>query len=1176
MTGYTQNIGKRYVVLGLLGSGGMGTVFRVRDRLSGQIVALKRVNSVSGSLEKKARVALAQEFRVMSSLRHPNIISVLDYGFNENSQPYITMTLLENAQPISQYAQTLALVDKINLLNQVLVALVYLHRRGILHRDLKPANVMVTNGQVKVLDFGLAHQRETVNTAELGGTISYMSPELFEGYASSESSDMYAAGVMAYEILVGKHPFASKSADQLIKNILEGYPDLQPLIDLSPESFHPSSTAALATVIGRMLARDVEERYSDANQVVQAVYRALQLPIPPETIEVRESFLQASQFIGRQTELAQLAQLLEHSTGSAWLIGGESGVGKSRLLDELRTLALVNGWQVVRTQIPRERGTPYQTWLDTLRWLCLQAITISDLEASILKGLLPDIATLLNHDDSTPIIPDAPELDPQAMQQRLTNLIPSLVARQTEPLMIILEDMHWMGDENIDVFRLIQRHLPHQPLLLIGSYRDDERASLAQELAGATLIKLSRLDRDGIEELSTSILGKQGQQPQVIELLQRETEGNVFFLTEVIRALANTAGNLDAIGEMTLPNNVFSGGIQQIIRYRLERAGAEAQPLLRLAAITGRELNLALLQVLSPQTNLERWLAICADVAVLEVNQNNWRFVHDKLREQLMMDLSSDEKRELHTQVAQAMEQVTPDNAVGLAYFWQGAGNAQKEAIYVRKAAENAQRLGAYDDAILFYKRLLMFDTIDKENEAYIRTQVGICHYGLSKLDIAADYFVQSNALIGKANPQGGRTLLLAILNQLFKQVIRRVSERVFGVRSPRATTLTDITNTENGFLMVVYYLTNRVFPALYHNIRILNELEEIAPTVGLAWTYGAFGFALGAIRLHRFVPYYINRGVETSRQLKRPATLSSTLSLVAGYNNGVGNWQLSLDALDEAIPLAEQVGAWRIGGDAMVLLAEIHYFRGDFSASSQVYGQITEVATRSFSPMQSMWALLGSGMTLLRMGNTHQAIQLFTHCLILLEPMEPSRSHVVCYSLLALAQLREGMREEALKYSAQAMQILREKIKIPNGNFLYEGYSGIAGVYLHLVNVSDASDEQRAEWQKLAIWACQQCRRFSKIYPIGWGRTFLYEGWLAQLNGQLPKAYQCWYQSIRWAEKYDMQFDVGLAHARLAQFLPNGDAQRATHAQEALMRFEKCGAVYEYEALCDTLGIPL
>src|SRR5687768_17534625 len=215
---------ERYRILEKLGEGGMGTVYKARDLFTDELVALKQVLAPTSMLEfaskhtsKDEALALAGEFRALAGLHHPHIVAVRDYGFDSNRTPYYTMQLLSNAKPLTAIDHNAPSTEKIHLLIVLLQALTYLHRHGILHRDLKPANVLVTDqGMVKVLDFGLAmSQRENSklpgSSKTMVGTYAYIAPEVFRGEAQTIQSDLYAVGVMTYELFAGRHPFDTKN-----------------------------------------------------------------------------------------------------------------------------------------------------------------------------------------------------------------------------------------------------------------------------------------------------------------------------------------------------------------------------------------------------------------------------------------------------------------------------------------------------------------------------------------------------------------------------------------------------------------------------------------------------------------------------------------------------------------------------------------------------------------------------------------------------------------------------------------------------------------------------------------------------------------------------------------------------------------------------------------------------
>lgn len=753
-----KTIGNRYNLQSILGAGGMGQVYRAFDRLTGHIVALKHVtvntavHSASDPSTRKNRTVLAQEFRTLAGLRHPNIITVLDYGFDEDQLPYYTMNLLEDAQTIVHVARDLPRPQQIDLLVQMLRALAYLHRRGIVHRDLKPANVLVTqDGQLHVLDFGLATTAGETN--EIAGTIAYIAPEVLRQRPVTPAADLYAAGIIAYQVLTGHHPFDTSSTSTLISQIIRGEVDLTRLSQ--------PDTGNLPAVIGRMVALEPADRYTDVYTAIQDLSKAGHLPIPPETSAIRESFLQAARFVGRETELNRLTtalkQLINTQVGSGWLIGGESGVGKSRLLDELRIQALVQGVTVVRGQALSDGGATYQLWRDVVRQMLLFT-PVTDFQAGVLSELVPDIATLLDRDIDT-----APTLNGTAANQRIRNTVIDLFRMQVEPMVLLIEDLQW-ADESLSILEQLSQIAQALPVMIVANYRDDERPSLPDALMDMTHIPLSRLTPETIADLSASMLGDIGTQPHVVELLNRETEGNVFFVVEVLRALAEEAGSLRDIGNMTLPQGLVVGGIQKIISRRLERVPPDGQDMLKLAAIIGRWIDPEILKTaitlaepadFTSPADLNAWFVTCTNAAVFEGLGNQWRFAHDKLREHLLASLTDDDRVRLSRLAARAIETLYPDDenqARTLTDLWGVVGDPEKERTYAIIAGKRAVKIANYLESERLLKRAFALTPDDDMRlRASILFSLAEAYRGLGYFDEALSNVDQSIQLAEEA-----------------------------------------------------------------------------------------------------------------------------------------------------------------------------------------------------------------------------------------------------------------------------------------------------------------------------------------------------------------------------------------------------------------------------------------
>ena len=293
--GAMENIG-RYRIDGVLGSGAMGVVYKAYDATMARVVALKTIRSeLRDSLQATELVArLRNEAQAAGRLVHPNIVAVYDYG-ETDKVAYIAMELVEGTDLTTFLAPgvPMDLNACVTCMTQLLRALEYAHSRGVVHRDIKPANILITaNAQVKVSDFGIA-RIESPALTQMGaaiGTPSYMSPEQFRGERVDGRSDLFAAGVVLYQMLTGARPFAGAAA-AVMHQIINVTP-------VKPSDLQPTLNPAFDAVLYKAMAKSADARFSSALQFMDALLAAhLQhtggAPITPEDNERTILALQA-------------------------------------------------------------------------------------------------------------------------------------------------------------------------------------------------------------------------------------------------------------------------------------------------------------------------------------------------------------------------------------------------------------------------------------------------------------------------------------------------------------------------------------------------------------------------------------------------------------------------------------------------------------------------------------------------------------------------------------------------------------------------------------------------------------------------------------------------------------------------------------------------------------------
>jgi predicted ATPase len=355
-------IANRFVIKNLeqdlLGRGGMGDVYRATDTQTGEAVAVKVLNPDILEREPELLARFTREGEALRQLNHPNIVRLIA-AVEEQGRHYLVMEYVEGGSLRERLAAlgSLPAAEVVKIALEVADALTRTHHLGIIHRDLKPANVQLAkDGTPRLVDFGIAHLQDSTPLTQTGvlvGTVDYLSPEICQGDPPSELSDLWAFGVMLFEMLSGQLPFKGGNLTAKITSILtQPVPDLAALVTDIPE--------ALEDLIYRMLEKDPQQRIPSVRLVgaeLEALAKGRQVVTPSRPVSMEGRFatptpspqkakhnlpVQPTAFVGRQAELTEIARLLKDPEVRLVSVVGAGGIGKTRLALEVGLMTLAN------------------------------------------------------------------------------------------------------------------------------------------------------------------------------------------------------------------------------------------------------------------------------------------------------------------------------------------------------------------------------------------------------------------------------------------------------------------------------------------------------------------------------------------------------------------------------------------------------------------------------------------------------------------------------------------------------------------------------------------------------------------------------------------------------------------------------------------------------------------
>lgn len=787
-----------YRVIDVLGRGGMGVVYRGVHAATGAPAAIKTIHSANATV----LAGIRREIHALGQLQHPGIVRVIGEGISDGV-PWYAMDLLvgrtlrdlldtgsapktsgvvgtskghlppglTNApvREASEPSPTLSgggarrspyhshpRADPLRLVRNLCEALSHLHACGIVHRDLKPENVFVrSDGSPVLVDFGLVGRfggesgREQLDVAGASaiGTSGYMAPEQIRGELVDARTDLYALGCILYECVTGQRPFVG---DHFY--VLDAHLSKRPV---PPADLADGINPQLDRLILQLLEKEPSDRLGYAEDVARALAPSVDQAEAAASPSHTRPYLYRPPFLGRESALGALQdavrELTEQERGGTIYIGGESGVGKTRLAIEAARHAARSGVAVILSQCgslgvgPTEESgdAPLHAFapvmLAVADYCRAQGLRESARVLGRWGGILAPYQPALRDVPGCDASPVA--VEPKDARARVFSALADVLFAfaKTRTLLLVIDDVQWADELSMGFLRtLSEQGLAGRPILVVATYRADQaRSELLETVTarGAHHLQLERLGFEHVQAIAAGMLALKQIPAELVEFLQSRCDGNAFFVVEYLRSaieaglIVREGGRWDLVPQSRARASyeqkvTAPPGIVELLEQRLRGLGVEGRRLVETAAVLGREFDPDLLfacaslsqpAAMAPLDDLRR------RYIVEDTEGGGLRFVHDKIRQTVYDGIRDERRALLHRSAAVSIEErgaEAPETWRALGLHSARAKLHGKAALYFGKAGDFAASAHANADALACYRAAMDELELARETES--------------------------------------------------------------------------------------------------------------------------------------------------------------------------------------------------------------------------------------------------------------------------------------------------------------------------------------------------------------------------------------------------------------------------------------------------------------------------
>ncbi|MDQ3898563.1 MAG: AAA family ATPase, partial [Actinomycetota bacterium] len=1011
-----RRFGARFRATRVLRAGPTGETLRGIDETDGSEVVIRTVLNP----DPAAAARLEGELAALARLDATGLVRPVAAGRQGavlySVQPYAPGVTLEARLGLE--AEPLRVADALAVGRGVLAALAEAHEHGVVHGDVRPSNIVVrtTPGDTgrfeaaTLVDFGVVQLRRVGGTPPESGlrAARYTSPEA-AGLVAHEvdaRSDLYSAGAVLFECLAGRPVFQGETVGQVLRqHLTDPVPALRSLGILMPR--------ALDEVVQRLLMKEPADRYASARAVLDDLEQiAVALDAGDDDPDVLvgahdpRRTLTVPSFVGRDHELtaieAELAQARQ-GWGGLVLVEGESGGGKTKLLDELAQRTAEHGVWVLRGQaVDQMAQRPLRVLDGVVEAVVDRAEADPSFAGAMRKALdahlqalvdaLPALAGVFHNGETGSL---GPEAYGEARSLPALSAFLDALAASGGPVLVALDDCQWADELTLKLIGHWSTHRPDadggRQVLLVAAFRSEEVPPGAplRRLPPSAHVTLSPFTDEDMRRILISMAGPLPD--RAVAVVERLSEGNPFMATAVLRGLVETGALVEetegwGVDPEAMADVQTSRHAAAFLTRRLDLFPPPARRLLSVGALLGKEFDATIAATLAGQSAAEAEAAV--DEArrrhVLWSSGSRCTFVHDKLREALLAQLDELDRRSLHRDAALAIEARSPERVFELAYHFDAAGDARRALPYALAAADGARSQHALEIAERHYRiaargaagaddrsrrqvaeglgDVLMLrghydqaaaqlqtaaelaaDVVDR---AAIEGKLGELAFKQGDVATASRIVEGAVRLLGRRMPRRDVGFLVSAVFEVVVQALHTLAPRLFlARRNPERARAELLAVRLYSRLAYIYWFQRGRFPCLWAHLREMNLAERYPPSAELAQAYSEHAPVMTMVPWFSRGLAYSERSLLIRTDLGDVWGQGQSLHFIGVVHYAASHYQECIDHCRRAAVLLDRTGDCWESNTAKWHIAFSLYRLGDLAAAIEASRAVRRAA---------------------------------------------------------------------------------------------------------------------------------------------------------------------------------------------------------------------------------------